>query len=114
MIGTDPKANEKRGDPVPADLRRLVTCVKDKTFALLYRSKVPGTKELLPFSFPWRTITIEQVENVSNQVEFAASEGNFEIAVPLGVLGLKPTVGMAIKADVGVVRGDGMATTQRV
>jgi hypothetical protein len=114
MIGTDAKANEKRGDPVPGDLRLLVTKVKDKTFALLYRAKVPGTKEPVPFSSPWRTITIDHVENVSAQVELAAVEGNFEIAVPLAVLGLKPTAGMAVKADVGVLRGDGMATTQRV
>jgi hypothetical protein len=114
MIGTDARASEKRGEPAPGDLRLLVTKAKDKTFALLYRAKVPGTKEPVPFSSPWRTITIDQVENVSAQVELASVEGNFEIALPLAVLGLKPTAGMAIKADIGVLRGDGMQTTQRV
>ena len=114
MIGTDPKANEKRGDPAPGELRLLVTRVKDQTFAVLYRAIPPGTKEPVPFSSTWRTITIDDDENVSGQVEFAASEGDFEIAVPLAVLGLKPTTDMAVKADVGVLRGNGMATTQRV
>jgi hypothetical protein len=115
MLGTDPKANAKRGEPVPGDVPLLITRVKNKTLALLYRAKVPGTKEPVPFSSPWRTITIDKVDNVSEQVEFAASnEGNYEIAIPLGTLGLKPAAGMAIKADVGVLRGDGTQTTQRV
>ena len=36
------------------------------------------------------------------------------IAVPLAALGLKPAAGMTLKADIGVLRGDGMQTTQRV
>jgi hypothetical protein len=114
MIGTDAGASEKRGEPVPGDVRLLVTRVKDKTLALLYRAKVPGTKDPVPFSSPWRTITLDRVEDVSGQVELASSDGLYEIAVPLAVLGLKPAAGMALKADVGVLRGDGMATTQRV
>ncbi|MCY3017505.1 MAG: hypothetical protein NTW87_00540 [Planctomycetota bacterium] len=114
MIGTDPKASEKRGEPAPGDVRLLVTRVKNKTLALLYRAKVPGAKDPVPFSSPWRTITIDKVDNVSEQVEFGSNEGNYEIAIPLATLGLRPAAGMAIKADVGVLRGDGMQTTQRV
>jgi hypothetical protein len=114
MIGADARADERRGEPVPGDLRLLVTRVKDKAFALLYRAKVPGTKEPVPFSSPWRTITFDQVENVSAQVELASVEGNYEIAIPLAALGLKPAAGLAIKADIGILRGDGMQTTQRV
>jgi hypothetical protein len=114
MIGADPKADGKRGEPVPGDLRLLVTRVKNKTFALLYRAKVPGTKEPVPFSSPWRTITMDRVDNVSEQVELTSVEGHYEIAVPLAALGLKPAAGMTLKADIGVLRGDGMQTTQRV
>ncbi|MHB8971591.1 MAG: hypothetical protein ACYC3X_18500 [Pirellulaceae bacterium] len=114
MIGTDAKANALRGEPVPGDLRLLVTKVKDNTLALLYRAKVPGTKEPVLFSSPWRTISIDQVENVSTQVELASLESNYELAIPLTALGLKPTAGTTIKADIGVLRGDGMQTTQRV
>jgi hypothetical protein len=114
MIGTDAQANNERDEPVPGDLRLLITKVKDNTFALLYRAKVPGTKEPVLFSSPWRTVTIDQVENVSAQVELAAMDSNFEIAIPLAVLGLQPMAGTVIKADIGVLRGDGMQTTQRV
>ena len=114
MIGADPKADEKRGEPVPGDLRLLVTRVKNKTFALLYRAKVPGAKDPVPFSSPWRTVTMDRVDNVSEQVELASVEGHYEIAVPLAALGLKPAAGTTLKADIGVLRGDGMQTTQRV
>ncbi len=114
MIGTEAGASAARSDPVPGDLRLLVTRVKEKTVALLYRARVPGTKDPVPFSSPWRTITLDRVEDVSARVALASAEGRYEIAVPLAVLGLKPAAGMALKADIGVLRGDGMQTTQRV
>ncbi|HEY3323049.1 MAG TPA: hypothetical protein VGP72_21535 [Planctomycetota bacterium] len=114
MIGADPKASEKRGEPAPGDVRLLITKVKNKTLALLYRAKVPGTKDPVPFSSPWRTITLDKVDDISAQVELASVEGNYEISIPLATLGLKPAAGLAIKADLGVLRGDGTHTTQRV
>ena len=35
--------------------RLLITRVKGKTVAMLYRAVVPGTTEPVPFSSPWRT-----------------------------------------------------------
>jgi hypothetical protein len=114
MIGANPKADANRGKPAEGDLRLLVTVVKKKTLALLYRAVVPGTKEGVPFSSPWRTITIDRVDDVSAEVEFAADEGNFEIAIPLEKLGLKPANGQTIRGDIGILRGDGTQTVQRV
>jgi hypothetical protein len=99
---------------VAGDERLLVTRIKDRTYALLYRAAVPGTATPVPFSSPWRTITIDRVDNISDQVEFATDGGDYEIAVPLAVLGLKAVPGAAIRADVGILRGDGMQTLQRV
>jgi hypothetical protein len=114
MIGVDPAANEQRGNPTVGDMRLLVTRVKDKTVALLYRAKVPGTKEPVPFSSPWRTITIDRVDPVGDQVELVQQDTTYQISIPLATLGLAPADGQVIKADVGVLRGDGMSTTQRV
>ena len=83
--------------------------------ALVYRAKVPGTKEPVPFSSPWRTVNIDVVDDVSSSVALATDNaGNYEISMPLDVLGWKPKPGEAFKADIGVLRGANGQTTQRV
>ncbi|HBC87668.1 MAG TPA: hypothetical protein DCZ94_11985 [Lentisphaeria bacterium] len=116
MIATNPSANPKRTDPVAGDLRLLVAKVKDKPVAVLYRAVVPGTaeKDRVPFSSPWRTTYIDKVEDVSDQVQLAGVEGDFEVSIPLKVLGLNPVGMKRLKADIGVLRGDGFQTLQRV
>ena len=114
MIGADPRADDARQNPVQGDLRLLVTLVQGKPRALIYRPVVPGTKEPVPFSSPWRTITIDRVDDVSGQLQFAAAEGNYEFSIPLAVLGLKPEPGQAIRADLGILRGNGFQTLHRV
>jgi hypothetical protein len=113
MIGANPLADPKRTSPVEGDLRLLVTIVKQKPLALVYRAVVPGTREPVPFSSPWRTITIDRVDDVSDQVRLAAVDGNFELSIPLAVLGLKARAGQTIRGDVGVLRGDGFQTLHR-
>jgi hypothetical protein len=115
MIGTNPKADPKRERAAAGDLRLLVTQAKGKTLAVLYRAVVPGTKEPVPFSSPWRTITLDQVEDVSGDVELAGgADGNYELSISLVKLGLRPRAGDAIRGDLGVLRGDGAQTLQRV
>ena len=114
MIAADPKANPKRTNPTVGDQRLLVTQVAGKTRALLYQAVAPGTKEPVPFSSPWRTITLDCVTDVSGKIELGAADGNYEIAVPLALLGLEPRPGLEIRGDVGILRGQGGVTTQRV
>jgi hypothetical protein len=115
MLGTDPAANQKRVDPVAGDIRLVVTQVQGKTVAMLYRAVVPGTATPVPFSSPWRTITIDRVEDVSDVVELATNRsGDYEVSVPLETLGLKPKPGRTIKADLGTLRGAAGRTTERV
>ena len=65
-------------------MRLLVTRVKGKTVAMLYRAVVPGTREPVPFSSPWRTITLDRVEDVSADVDLAGgTDGNYELSIPL-------------------------------
>jgi hypothetical protein len=114
MIGANAGADEKRSKPVAGDLRLLVTQVKGKVSATLYRAVVPGTTDPVPFSSPWRTITLDRVEDMSVRVELAATNGNYEISIPLADLDLKPQPGQRIKGDLGVLRGNGFQTVQRV
>jgi hypothetical protein len=125
MLATDPSADPKRTSPAAGDLRLLITLVPDpgkkkdavRPLALLYRPVVPGSteKDRAPFSSPWRTVTFDRVEDVTAKVMFAASaEGDYEISVPLDVIGLKPEAGAKLRGDVGLLRGNGFETTQRV
>ena len=115
-IGTDPEADPQRDDPVPGDLRLLVTRVDGETKAVLYRPAVTGADpaERVPFSSPWRTVTFDLVEDVSSKVELAGAGGNYELSVPLAVLGLEPQAGMTISGDVGILRGSGGLTIHRL
>ncbi len=124
MLGTDANADPKRNRAVPGDSRLLVTQVKGKTVAVLYRPVVPGTTtEPISFSSPLRTLKFDRVEDVSAQVMLASvaqttpektTEGIYEFSIPLAVLGLKPAAGQVIRGDVGVLRGNGFQTLQRV
>jgi hypothetical protein len=115
MLGTNPQADPQRDRPVAGDLRLLVTMVKDQTRAVLYRAVVPGTKEPVAFSSPWRTITLDSVEDISPQVLLATDgNGRFELSVPLTALGWNPTAGPSFRGDVGLLRGNGFQTLQRV
>ena len=61
---------------------------------------------------------VRQVEDVSDQVQLQALTGNaagsFIFSIPLQALGLKPAAGEKIQADIGILRGDGLQTVQRV
>jgi hypothetical protein len=116
MIGADLTADSNRRKPVAGDSRLLVSMVNGKPQALLYKAVVPGTKERdrVPFTSPVQTIFFDKVEDVSKQIILAGNEGNYELSVPLEILGLKPVDGIRISADIGVLRGDNGQTTSRI
>jgi hypothetical protein len=113
MLGTDGAADETRSGPVAGDERLLVAVVNGRPRAVLYRAVVPGTREPVAFSSPDRTVTLDQVEDVSGEIEFSQNQGDYVISILLATLGLKPTPGMVVKADVGLLRGDGATTLER-
>ena len=114
MLGTDGGADPARAVPVAGDLRLLVCVVNGQVRATLYRAVVPGTRNPVPFSSPDRTVTFDRVEDVTSQIDFYGSQGDYAVSIPLAVLGLKPVAGMAVKADIGFLRGDGATTLQRL
>jgi hypothetical protein len=103
---------------VPGDIRLLVTRVAGKTRALVYRAVVPGVAEPVKFSSPWRTITLDRVDDVSAEVQLADDgAGHYEFSIPLKTLGAafeKAQAGMRWRGDVGILRGNGSQTLQRV
>ena len=99
------------------DVRLLVTIINGKPKALIYKNLLKGASEgeKVPFSSPSRTIKFDRVVDISSQLQFAAGKnGDYEISVPLAVLNLKPTEGMMIKGDIGILKGDGAQTLSRI
>ena len=115
-LGTDPGAEPGRSEPVDGDLRLLVTSVQDKTQAVLYRPVAPEASpaEAVPFRSPWRSVTFDRVEDVSEEVELAGEDGNYEFSVPLNLLGLQAEAGRTLNGDIGILRGSRGVTIHRL
>jgi hypothetical protein len=98
--------------------------IQRKTLALLYRAVVPGTKTPVPFSSPWRTITLDRIADVISQVTLEtiitknakgkADTALYEFSIPLITLNLKPKTDQPLRAELGILRGGGIRTMQRV
>ncbi len=125
MFATDPKAKPDRRAAAAGDVRLLVAQVGKKTTAMLYRPVVPGAKgDGIEFASPLRSIRFDAVDDVSDQVELAVSStadqntkivsARYELSVPLKTLGLRPSPGQSLGGDIGVLRGNGFSTLQRV
>jgi len=123
MLGIDPEADPVRRSAASGDIRLLVSLVRGKPTAVLYRP-IAKTGERNPATFesPISKLSFDDVEDVSAYVQLAkgsadpstSSAGNFVFSIPLKVLGLSPTPGMELRGDVGLLRGDGVRAIQRV
>ena len=113
MLGTDPKADPKRSAAVAGDIRLLVTTVNGRTRANLYRPIKPESRDKIPFTSPLRTVTIDEVADVSREVSMISSNGVYEFSIPLTTLGFQPEPGQVYRGDIGVLRGNGFQTLQR-
>lgn len=115
MIGTDPTADRDRREPAPGDLRLMATMVRGRPVGVLYRAVVPGAdgSKRTVFDSPVGRVEFADVEDISDRIVLAQHDGDIELSVPLALLGLKPEPQQEILADVGLLRGDGVQTTQR-
>lgn len=123
QLGADTRADPKRQKAARGDVRILVALVDGKPLAMRYTPVAPGTEPVL-FSSPVRTVSIDRVDDVSTQVQLASTvqrdeknavkEATFELSIPLAALSLKPEANQSIRADIGVLRGNGFQTNQRV
>ncbi len=108
MIGAA-GADPQRFAAVAGDLRLLISRVGDKPVDFISQVK---------------TVKIDRIENISADLELASTQekddkgkvlsATYEFSIPLARLGLKPESGMTLRGDVGVLRGDGLRTMQRV
>jgi hypothetical protein len=123
MLATNPGSDPQRKSAAAGDIRLLVSLVKGKPVAVLYRPvATTDPRNSAIFESPLRTLRFDDVEDVSDFVQLATgsansgnnSTGDFEFSIPLKVLGLNPTPGAELRADVGLLRGDGVQTIQRV
>jgi sugar lactone lactonase YvrE len=118
MLGLAEKADPRRSEPAAGDIRLLVTQINGKTRAVLYCAVAPDAPaaQAVLFSSPIGQAHFDQVLDVTDRVMLkAGGRGDFEIAVPLSTLGLAlPQSGQELLGDIGLLRGDGAQTTQRL
>jgi hypothetical protein len=124
MLATSPPYDPQRKSPALGDIRLLVSLVKGKPVAVLYRPvAATAPRNSAVFESPLGTLKFDDVENVSDYVQLAkenassttgTSSGDFEFSIPLSILGLNPTPGTELRGDIGLLRGDGIRTIQRV
>ncbi len=83
-------------------LRLLVTRVNGHTKALIYRGWPQGQPQPKPI-------------DVSSRIELATDgQGNYQVNVPLELVGLNTLTRGGVRGDVGILRGDGRQTVGRV
>ncbi|MEJ7560640.1 MAG: PA14 domain-containing protein [Pedobacter sp.] len=98
--------------------RLLVARVEGQPIAVLYRTRdaqagTEPTKFISSLGIN-KTTSIDRVENVSKQIVLAQDGNNYEISVPLSLLKLQPRPDQTIKGDIGILRGNGFQTMQRL
>jgi len=109
QLGTDPAADPKRTAPVPGDLRLLIAPFEGGNVAILYRHRVPGAKDPVTFTCPWRSERVDVVRRVEGAaIAVVRENGQYKVeaAVPLAELGLAAPAGRTLRADLGVIYGD--------
>ena len=116
-----PGADEARTEPVEGDFRIFVTREgADPTngplrATLFEQVRSDATdEEGQTYTSPIGTLTLDYVADVTESISFGQAEGDFEVAVPLALLGLTPDSGLTILGDVGVLIGDGVETRRRI
>jgi hypothetical protein len=116
MLGTDSSALKNRQEAVAGDLRLLVTKAEGQTKAVVFRAVAPGAVETdkVLYESPISKIAFDQVQDISKEIALAQEDGNYEVVVPLKILGFKPGKGMEFLADIGILRGSEGRTMQRV
>ncbi len=128
-LATQPVKDKRNTTPVEGDTRLLITRNSGKPFAACYRFVVPGTQSPIAFTSPVRHITIDRIDQVSDQIQLAVSRINrpaftrpektvrfevIEVAVPLSVLGWNPNTLPNTTGDIGVLIGQAGSTVERI
>ena len=126
MLGADAAADPTRNKPVAGDLRLTVSLINKKPAALLSRVVVPGAKYPVKYESPIGATTIDEVRDVSAQVQLAGKVREYrngytykrfceyEMAIPLAALGLASDAQKTLRGDIGILRGEPGLTIDRI
>jgi hypothetical protein len=114
-------AEPERTEPVAGD-RRVVIARKSEDppsqelRAALYEQVRPEASEEdgVTYTSPIGSTRIDYLADVSGHLTVGEADGQYEVAIPLALLGLSPAPGQTIQGDVGVLIGDGTQTIRRV
>jgi hypothetical protein len=120
QMGVDPAADPARQQPARGDLRLLVTFVNGEPQVVLYQPEAPDAAP----GETWSTRTeaggetaFARVARVRSAVVKMKGDKDFvvEASVPLNALGLRPTPGLRLKLDWGVLTSsDGNQVKERL
>lgn len=125
MVRTDTDAGEVRGSGLHSsvadgDIRLLVTRVgnpQDGPLLAVRFQQVGGEGhgEGVTYTSPIGEVDFGSVKDVSDRVRLAQRGGNYELAVPLAVLGLEDAEnGKRTIGDIGILVGNGSDTKLRM
>lgn len=76
--------------------------------------QIGGPGPAAEYVSPIRQLKLDSATDATAKVNVAQSGGDYEVAIPLAVLGITPTDGMATKGDIGVLLGSGGETRARL
>jgi hypothetical protein len=96
------------------DLRLFVTKRNGQPLAVLYRQRAHAGGNRVTFASPVGEEAFDDVQDVSRYVELTSEGGNYEISVPLSLLGLDSPVGKVYRGDAGIVLSDGTRARARM
>src|SRR5690606_11744401 len=87
-----------------------------KLRAALYEQVNPSAPSgsSVQYTSPVNKVTLQYVAEISSSVSVSGTMGDFEVSIPLDVIGLVPQAGLSILGDVGVLTGDGVETQRRI
>jgi hypothetical protein len=110
QLATDPQADPKRTQPVPGDVRLLVTRQQGKPVAVMYRPKVKGFKgEPVVLKSPTGQESFDAIEVTDKvRLEYQKTPAGFDsvVTIPLSLLGWTPQPSSTVRLDVGYLFGN--------
>jgi hypothetical protein len=116
-----PGADPQRSRPVEGDLRIVITREgADPAAGPLRATLFEQVNAAAPpsagyaYTSPIGETYLDRVVDITAAVTLRQQGGDYEVAIPLGTLGLAPAPGGTILGDVGVLIGDGVETVRRV
>lgn len=118
MLGLNTRAASTRRVPVAGDIRIVVAKSQGQITAMLYRPvgrDSNQSSQSFVFRSPVKSLKFDSVTDISKSIELGNDgRGNFELSISLAALGIKYLPTNEFRGDVGVLRGNGFQTKQRL